>query len=56
LGDLLAGRRSTRGRIDRCLTRPTLRDAIPGDLSFVFPYRHLLTEYVNENETHDPRN
>ncbi len=43
LGDLLAGRRSTRARIDRCLTRPTLPDATPGDLSFVFPYRHLLS-------------
>jgi uncharacterized FAD-dependent dehydrogenase len=43
LGDLLAGRRSTRSRIDRCLTRPTLADATPGDLSFVFPYRHLLS-------------
>ena len=43
LGDLLAGRRSTRARIDRCLTRPTLQDATPGDLSFVFPYRHLLS-------------
>jgi uncharacterized FAD-dependent dehydrogenase len=43
LGDLLAGRRSTRARIDRCLTRPTLSDATPGDLSFVFPYRHLLS-------------
>jgi uncharacterized FAD-dependent dehydrogenase len=43
LGDLLSGRRSTRARIDRCLTRPTLPDATPGDLSFVFPYRHLLT-------------
>jgi uncharacterized FAD-dependent dehydrogenase len=42
LGDLLVGRRSTRTRIDRCLTRPTLREATPGDLSFVFPYRHLL--------------
>jgi len=42
LGDLLAGRRSTQARIDRCLTRPTLADATPGDLSFVFPYRHLL--------------
>jgi len=41
LGDLLAGRRSTKERLDRCLTRPTLRDATPGDLSFVFPYRHL---------------
>jgi uncharacterized FAD-dependent dehydrogenase len=43
LGDLLAGRRSTRDRIARCLTRPTLYDATPGDLSFVFPYRHLLS-------------
>ena len=41
LGDLLAGRRSTKDRIDRCLTRPTLLKATPGDLSFVFPYRHL---------------
>jgi uncharacterized FAD-dependent dehydrogenase len=29
LGDLLAGRRSTRARIARCLTRPTLSDATP---------------------------
>jgi uncharacterized FAD-dependent dehydrogenase len=43
LGDLLAGRRSTRARIDRSLIRPTLPDATPGDLSFVFPYRHLLS-------------
>ena len=43
LGDLLAGRRSTRARITRCLTRPTLPDATPGDLSFVLPYRHLLS-------------
>ncbi|SPD75927.1 FAD-dependent dehydrogenase [uncultured Desulfobacterium sp.] len=43
LGDLLAGRRSTRDRISRCLTRPTYSRATPGDLSFVFPYRHLLS-------------
>ena len=43
LGDLLAGRRSTEARIARCLTRPTLRHATPGDLSFVFPYRHLVS-------------
>jgi hypothetical protein len=42
LGDLLAGRRSTRERIAKCLTKPTLPKATPGDLSFVFPYRHLL--------------
>jgi len=43
LGDLLTGRRSTRARIDRCLTRPTFPKATPGDLSYVFPYRHLLS-------------
>jgi len=43
LGDLLAGRRSTADRIARCLTRPTLPEATPGDLSFVLPYRHLLS-------------
>jgi uncharacterized FAD-dependent dehydrogenase len=43
LGDLLAGRRSNPARIARCLTRPTLQSATPGDLSFVFPYRHLLS-------------
>ncbi|RLB21455.1 MAG: FAD-dependent oxidoreductase, partial [Deltaproteobacteria bacterium] len=41
LGDLLAGRRSTPQRIAKGLTRPTLKEAAPGDLSFVFPYRHL---------------
>ncbi|MEW6218335.1 MAG: FAD-dependent oxidoreductase [Thermodesulfobacteriota bacterium] len=41
LADLLAGRRSTRARLSRSLTRPTLASATPGDLSFVFPYRHL---------------
>ena len=41
LGDLLAGRRSTAARMNRCLTRPTLPEATPGDLSFVFPFRHL---------------
>jgi uncharacterized FAD-dependent dehydrogenase len=41
LGDLLDGRRSTSDRINRCITQPTLISATPGDLSFVFPYRHL---------------
>lgn len=41
LGDLKAGRRSTAGRIERGLVRPTLRQAEPGDLSFALPYRHL---------------
>ncbi|MDO8567571.1 MAG: FAD-dependent oxidoreductase [Dehalococcoidales bacterium] len=41
LGDLMKGQRSTPERIERGLLRPTLKAAIPGDLSFVLPYRHL---------------
>jgi len=41
LGDLLAGRRSTEEKISKCVTKPTLRTASPGDLSFVLPYRYL---------------
>lgn len=41
LGDLLAGRRSTRERLKRGLVRPTLNSAVPGDLSFVLPYRQM---------------
>ena len=41
LGDLLAGRRSTEKRISKCITKPTLHNATPGDLSFVLPYRYL---------------
>ncbi len=42
LGDLLSGRRSTRERLTKCMTIPTLHEATPGDLSLVFPYRHLM--------------
>jgi len=41
LGDLMQGRRSTPARIERGLVQPTLKSAVPGDLSFVLPYRHL---------------
>ncbi len=41
LGDLLAGRRTTEERLQRGLVRPTLKDATPGDLSLVLPYRYL---------------
>jgi uncharacterized FAD-dependent dehydrogenase len=41
LGDLEAGRRSTPERIERSVVTPTLRNATPGDLSFVLPYRYL---------------
>ncbi|MGI9951507.1 NAD(P)/FAD-dependent oxidoreductase [Moorellaceae bacterium AZ2] len=41
LGDLLAGRRTTADRLQKGLVTPTLEEATPGDLSLVFPYRHL---------------
>jgi uncharacterized FAD-dependent dehydrogenase len=41
LGDLRSGRRSTQTRIAKGIVQPTLRDATPGDLSFVIPYRYL---------------
>ncbi|MDN5344525.1 MAG: uncharacterized protein PWQ18_636 [Clostridia bacterium] len=41
LGDLLSGRRTTADRLAKGLVTPTLTEATPGDLSLVFPYRHL---------------
>ncbi len=41
LGDFEVGRRSTEERIRRSLVVPTLKNATPGDLSFVLPYRYL---------------
>lgn len=41
LGDLHQGRRSTHERIAKGAVEPTLKDATPGDLSFVIPYRYL---------------
>lgn len=42
LGDLLAGRRSTPERIKQGRVKPTLTDAVPGDLAFALPYRHIV--------------
>lgn len=41
LGDLRAGRRTTAARLERSIVEPTLKSAVPGDLSFVLPYRYL---------------
>jgi uncharacterized protein len=41
LGDLVSGRRSTTERLARSVVTPTLKNATPGDLSFVLPYRYL---------------
>jgi uncharacterized FAD-dependent dehydrogenase len=42
LGDLRAGRRTTNQRLDRCITRPTLKEASPGDLNLVLPHRYVV--------------
>ena len=41
LGDLKSGRRSNDARIRRGKVKPTLVDAVPGDLSFVLPHRYI---------------
>lgn len=40
-GDFTRGRRTTPERLHRNNIVPTLKDAVPGDLSLVFPYRIL---------------
>jgi len=42
LGDLEQGRRSTPERLARGIVTPTLREATPGDLGLVLPYRYLV--------------
>jgi len=42
LGDLDLGRRSTPNRLKHSIVTPTLKEATPGDLSFVLPYRILF--------------
>jgi len=43
LGDLLKGRRTDDNRLSKSTTIPTLKSAVPGDLSFVLPQRHLTS-------------
>lgn len=43
LGDLLKGRRTDVTRLAKSTTIPTLTTAVPGDLSFVLPPRHLTS-------------
>lgn len=41
-GDFQRGRRTTEGRLCRNNLVPTLKDAVPGDLSLVFPHRIMV--------------
>jgi uncharacterized FAD-dependent dehydrogenase len=43
LGDLVQGRRTDPSRLRKSTTIPTLTTAVPGDLSFVLPHRHLTS-------------
>ncbi len=56
LGDLLSGRRSTHERMAKGVVQPSLKDATPGDLSFVLPYRYLsnITEMLEALDTIAP--
>jgi uncharacterized FAD-dependent dehydrogenase len=49
LGDMRAGRRTTYQRLERCITRPTLKGATPGDLNLVLPHRYVVNilEMIN---------
>ena len=40
-GDLKAGRRSTKKRIEEGFVRPTLKEAVPGDLGLILPYKTM---------------
>jgi len=42
LCDLEQGRRSTPERLSRGIVQPTLKDATPGDLCLVLPYRYIV--------------
>ena len=43
LGDLLMGRRTDASRLRKSITIPTLKSAVPGDLSYVLPQRYLTS-------------
>ncbi len=43
LGDLVQGRRTDSSKLSKSTTIPTLKSAVPGDLSFVLPQRHLTS-------------
>ena len=40
-GDLIKGRRSTYKRIEEGFVNPTLKEAVPGDLGLVLPYKTM---------------
>lgn len=55
-GDLKRGRRSTEKRIRECFTKPTLKEAVPGDLSLCLPSKTLqcIIEMIQALDTITP--
>ena len=55
-GDIKKGRRSTKRRIDEGFVKPTLKEAIPGDLGLVLPYNTMksLIEMVEALDSVTP--
>ncbi len=48
-GDIIKGRRSTQKRINEGFVKPTLKEAVPGDLGLILPYNTMksLIEMIN---------
>jgi uncharacterized FAD-dependent dehydrogenase len=55
-GDIKKGRRSTQKRIDEGFVKPTLKEAVPGDLGLVLPYNIMISliEMVEALDTVTP--
>ena len=51
-GDIIRGRRSTQKRIDEGFVKPTLKEAVPGDLGLVLPY-NIMKSLVETIEALD---
>jgi uncharacterized FAD-dependent dehydrogenase len=51
-GDMKRGRRTTVERLAKNLVQPTLKDAVPGDLSLVLPFR-IMTDLMETLEALD---
>lgn len=56
LGDLMGGHRSTPARLQGNPVEPSLKAAVPGDLSFALPYRYLknIVEMLQAMDTLAP--
>ncbi len=55
-GDILQGRRSTKKRINESFIKPTLKEAVPGDLALCLPYKTMksIMEMIQVLDTITP--